>query len=109
MRRNVELMQHMGGIAPHREIRMKVALIAGLVAVAFGGASSAPALAQAKDTFPGAVVSASKPETVPAGASAIVGSRTQSTSASSFQGNAGTPDAGVVSANAKTSEKARSN
>jgi hypothetical protein len=88
---------------------MKGALIAGLVAVAFGGAHSAPSLAQAKEPFPGAVVSASKAETVPNGASAIVGSRAPSASASSLQGNAGAPDSGVVSANTNTSEKARSN
>ena len=102
----------MGGIAPHREFRMKGALIAGLVAVAFGGANSAPALAQAKETFPGAVVSASKAETVPSGASAIVGSPAPAASSGNkgfVQGNAGAPDAGVVSANAQTSEKARSN
>lgn len=92
---------------------MKGALIAGLIAIAFGAASSAPALAQAKkEASPGAVVSASKPAVLPSARSAIQGSGTQSAAASSnktLMGEAGTSDTGLVTPNSKMSENARTN
>ena len=81
---------------------MKGALIAGLVAMAFGAATSAAALAQGtKDASPGAVTTGSKAAALPAGGTAHAGMQTQSAAASN--------NAGVASSNARSSEKARSN
>ena len=53
---------------------MKTALVAGLLAMAFGAASSATALAQVKkDVAPSAVTSASKATALPSGGGAVQG------------------------------------
>jgi hypothetical protein len=88
---------------PQKEIRMKSALVAGLVAIAFGAAGSATAWAQAnKEAHPSAVTSTSKATALPAGGSAVQGSKASAAPTS--------PDnTGMAESNGKTSEKARSN
>ncbi len=82
---------------------MKSALVAGLVAIAFGAAGSATAWAQAnKEAHPSAVTSTSKATALPAGGSAVQGSKASAAPIS--------PDnTGMAESNGKTSEKARSN
>ena len=80
---------------------MKAALVAGLLAAAFGAASSGTALAQAKDVHPKAVTSASKAAALPSGGGAVQGGQTQSAVTSQ--------NAGVAESNVKSSEKARGN
>jgi hypothetical protein len=94
--------QQTGGMGHHKEIRMKGALVAGLVAMAFAAATSATTLAQAnKDTSPGAVTSASKAAALPGGANGHAGGQASSAVTA--------PTAGVAdtTANVKSSEKAR--
>ncbi len=57
---------------------MKAALVAGLLAMAFGAASSGTALAEVKDVAPKAVTSASKAAALPSGGRAVQGGQTKS-------------------------------
>ena len=92
----------MGGMGPHKEIRMKAALVAGLLAMAFGAASSGTALAQVKkDVAPSAVTSASKATALPSGGGAVQGGQTQSAVTAH--------NSGTAESNVKSTEKARSN
>jgi hypothetical protein len=90
-----------GRMGPHKEIRMKAALVTGLLAVALGAASSTTALAQVKkDVAPSANTSASKAAVLPSGA-AVQGGQGQSAATSN--------NTGVAQSNMKSSDKARSN
>ena len=80
---------------------MKGALIAGLVAVTFGAATSAALAQGTKDVSPGAVTTHSKAAALPAGGAAHAGTQSKSAVTSS--------NAGVATSNAPSSEKARSN
>jgi len=81
---------------------MKAALVAGLLAMAFGAASSATALAQVKkDVAPSAVTSASKATALPSGGGAVHGGQGQSAATSK--------KTGVAESNVKSTDKARSN
>jgi hypothetical protein len=94
---------------------MKSAIVAGLVAMAFGAASSATALAQAKkEASPGAVTSASTATALPG--AALPGGDSKFQQGVVGQGGSGpgpsaamSGNAGVVNSNVKASEKARSN
>jgi hypothetical protein len=93
---------------------MKSAVIAGVIAMALGAASSATALAQQtkKEAAPGAVTSASKSAALPntgsgsqiVGQQGVIGGEGGPGSSSAMPGNAG-----VVDSNAKDTEKARKN
>jgi hypothetical protein len=90
----------MGGMGPQKEIRMKGALVATVVAMAFGAASSTMALAQAnKEASPGAVTSKSNAAALPTGGSSVQGMQGHT---STMSGNAG-----VADTTTKSSEKAR--
>ena len=92
---------------------MKGAFVAGLVAIALGAASSASALAdEKKEASPGAITSTSKAMALPTGGSAIKGG--ERLSHSDIKGGKGdsamtSGNAGLVSPNTKTAEKARIN
>lgn len=92
---------------------MKGAFVAGLVAIALGAASSASAVAdEKKEASPGAVTSTSKAMALPSGGSAIMGGERMLHS--DIKGGKGdsamtSGNAGLVSPNAKISEKARIN
>jgi hypothetical protein len=91
----------MGGMGPQKEIRMKGALVATVVAMAFGAASSTMALAQAnKEASPGAVTSKSNAAALPTGGSSVQGMQGHTSTMSG--GNAG-----VADTTTKSSEKAR--
>ena len=79
---------------------MKGALVATVVAMAFGAASSTMALAQAnKEASPGAVTSKSNAAALPTGGSSVQGMQGHT---STMSGNAG-----VADTTTKSSEKAR--
>ena len=78
---------------------MKGAVVAAVIAMAFGAASSTAALAQAKEASPGAVTSKSNAAALPTGGNAVQGMQGHSTAMS---GNAG-----VAEPTTKSSEKAR--
>jgi hypothetical protein len=91
---------------------MKSAIVAGLVAMAFGAASSSTALAQAKkEASPGAVTSASAAKALPGGASqsGVVGQGVVVGQGGSAPSAAMPGNAGVVDSSVKGAEKARNN
>ena len=90
---------------------MKGAFVAGLVAIALGAACSTSALADdKKETSPGAVTSTSKAMTLPSGGSAIKGGeRLSHSDIKGGQSTSTSGNAGLVSPNTITSEKARIN
>jgi hypothetical protein len=110
LRRNVEL-----GAANRRawdpeETWMKSAIVAGLVAMAFGAASSSTTLAQAKkEASPGAVTSASAAKALPGSASqsGVVGQGVVVGQGGSAPSAAMPGNAGVVDSSVKGAEKAR--
>jgi hypothetical protein len=112
LRRNVELGAANRRARDPEETWMKSAIVAGLVAMAFGAASSSTALAQAKkEASPGAVTSASAAKALPGGASqsGVVGQGVVVGQGGSAPSAAMPGNAGVVDSSVKGAEKARNN
>ena len=87
---------------------MKIAIVAGLIAMALGAASSATAQETKKEMAPGANTTASKQVPLPVSGSAVLGQQGV-IGGQGGQSAAKPADTGVAQSNAKGFEKARNN